>query len=516
MFFFPSRNKKNKRKKRKEKETKMDSDSSLLPPLTVSYGETSSDSVPAVQEESSISDSSSSASADSESPQQIDISEKIKEQKLNQYNNAVEEIERRKLALAANCNSSSSNSSTESTAVAVNIQFQSHQGYRFALMNKANRFMRPSCKRPAFRLLGFFRNNEELEEYIEELKSSGCIDPQDGSCKLGDIHKVPIITHYTLISKSISRDRNEQYVISKINEIKKLHMEHHRMADEEFRQNREEKKAGKTGLSIEKKREKAKEKRKKSSREAAIKEKAASLASTTAAAAPSLIGRVPRAMEFREQNYAIIIMLEDITKPVLKGQDDPEPVILLLDAFESKEEAQKYLDTLSHYVFYMSMYIVDMYQWLFPEDLDAKQIEEQYRNPEQNLIMKTKKEKDLEVKKYKEDVESKKNNALEDHSSSVAVDTSTTVTAAAAAISADPMFTESNHLLPSQTTTSSSGPIVSGNEPMKVTIIDEPISQAELERLTDTARDVTISSVAGSVTSAETAKAFQDRLKTCS
>jgi len=459
---------------------------SQLPPLTVSYG---NDDRTETKTETDVVDGT----------QQIDISKQIKEQKQNQYRAAYDEIERRKEAVIANTGDTKNTTNIPRAA-----QLKSQSGYQFAVINKANRFMKPTCKRPAFRILGFFRNNEELSSYIEELRDSNQID-ENGICKLGDLHKVPVITHYTLLSKSMDRDRDEKYVISKIAEIKQLHLDHQKMAEEEFKQNREEKKAGRIGLSIEKKREKAKEKRKKSSREAAIKSVANS-ASASTQKTQQLVGRVPRNLEFREQNHAIIIMLEDITKPVLKGHDDPEPIILLLDAFESKEAAQNAFDSLSHYVFCMSMYIVDMYQWLFPEDLDAKQIEEQYRNPEQNLIMKTKKEKDLEVKKYENEVTQSKSNAIENHSESISS------SASSSSISADRMFTEANHIIPRRNETEI-GPIITGNDPMEVKIIEETITTEELEKLTDNSQLIMGPSVSG--TAADSVDAFQERAKKC-
>lgn len=416
------------------------------------------------------------AATSSEAPgplKQEDLSEETKKELTSKYKQSVEEIKRRKEYIAStqdqsNVNSTNTQIQDYSSLLQLNKEhgLVSHSGYQFAVINIAHRLMNPISKKPAFRILGFFRDQKDLIQYLQEAqKYPGVINP-DGTSNLGTMHKVPLIEKFCLLTKSEKRNRSESYVLSKTNEIKQLHLNFFIKSKEEFETNIKETKTGATNQSLEKKREEAKKLKQKSSREAALNQKMKSdlqnaikkrsnTNSLTAAGLDKKINNknmpllnqimsgnisqeietasinndeqnvlevdddnfttqshnadiscisVPGALQRRRQNFAVILVLEDITKPVMQGHDDPEPLILFIDCFEDESSARDYMsNTLSKYVYYHNMFLVEMYEWLFPEDLVYDKMDERYRDEEQNKIMQAKKEKEKELKDFEKD-----------------------------------------------------------------------------------------------------------------
>lgn len=283
----------------------------------------------------------------------------------------------------------------------LSLQLNSIHNYKFAVVNKAHRGLNPWCDRPAFRILGLFRTEGEFVNWMEEMKELRCIyfDEVDEKmkCKLGDLHKLPLL-QYTLIAKTATRERDESYTKQKISNMKNIHLEHMKMARQEFEEHREKRVQGHMGLSLEKKRQNANKKYKSSGRAKALKT-CDKTKKREALKTMQEVSRVPRSMELSKQNQAIIIVLNDVTENTLAGKDDPEPAILILDSFESCEEAEKYIEKLKNYVFCLNIDVVDMYVWHFPEEVDFDQVKEKYRNPEQDKIMNEKKVRKLEVEK---------------------------------------------------------------------------------------------------------------------
>jgi hypothetical protein len=270
-------------------------------------------------------------------------------------------------------------------------------GYDFAVINKAHIKMNPPCKRPGFRILGLFREGDgEYDNWLDELRDQGIIFWDDktnqSTCKWGDMHKLPLMK-YGLLSKTPEKDRSHLYVTNKIELLKKLHMENIQFSKQEFAETRKGTSQGKMGLSIDKQREKAQEKRKKLSREQALNDK-----SKAEHVSKQEVARVPRSMQLMQQLYAVIIVMHDISTDVLSAKADPEPAIMIVDAFDTCDDAIKYIETLKNDVFLMNIDVVTMYVWIYPEDVKYDQVEEKYRNPEQNLIMQGKKNACRDIK----------------------------------------------------------------------------------------------------------------------
>ncbi len=333
---------------------------------------------------------------------------------LNRHEERVGEIERRQ---QESIKMKKEKASYGLPAKAPTVKLQSKFDYKFAVVNKSHRMLNPPCKCPAFRILGLFKHERDFNNWVDDLKEFKMLffdeESESMKCKLGDLHKLPL-EQYMLIPKNSIRERDAEYTKEKIEQIKKKHLDHLEMSIEEFKQHHTERTQGKMGLSLEKQREKAREKNSKSSRSQAVaaaaleNEKGIRQENSRVSARNSMkeVARVPRMMELRGQQYAIVIVLIDVSISFLAGKDDPEPAIMLIDCFDTIENAEAHMETLKNYIFCMNMFIVDMYEWLFPEDIVLDDIKEKYRNPEQNKLMNDKKLRKEELLKYEQELKS--------------------------------------------------------------------------------------------------------------
>jgi hypothetical protein len=300
------------------------------------------------------------------------------------YDQKVGEIERRKKMLE-------SHRSTRMTALEppkiVLDDLESKYGYKWVLINKAHRFLNIQHDRPAFRILGFFRDDESIMEYVIQLKRMQYLD------HLGDIHKLPLMK-YTVIAKNKERERDAEYTLRKVEQIKNLHFEHDRKANEEFQDNLTKGKIGDMGKSL------YKQKKKKTTTRSKALEHAKKNMTMTEKMEQS-VASVPRFAELRNQRYAVIVSLQDFTRGVMKGIDDPEPLVMFIDAFENEDEAKRYIEEcLQDYIVNVHLDVVDMYEWLFPEDINPDQITECYRHEELNRIMQERKNQKRELQRF--------------------------------------------------------------------------------------------------------------------
>lgn len=289
-------------------------------------------------------------------------------------------------------------------AVGTNLdELESKYGYKWVLINKAHRFLNIRRDRPAFRILGFFRDDESIMEYVHNLKRMKYLE------MMGDIHKLPMMK-YTVIAKNKERERDAEYIMRKVEIVKNHHFEHDRKADAEFQENLCKGKTGEMGKSLHKQKQAAQNatqnatqkttKKKTSSRTKAL-EYADKKDLTMMEKMERSVASVPRLAELRNQRYAVVVTLQDFSKEVLKGHDDPEPLVMFVDAFENEDEARKYMDeVLQDYIVNVHMDVVDMYEWLFPEDINPDQITEHYRHEELNRIMQERKNQKRELTKF--------------------------------------------------------------------------------------------------------------------
>lgn len=282
----------------------------------------------------------------------------------------------------------------------------SKNNYKYVLLNKANAGLNPHSKNPAVRILGFFRSREEIDAYVAEAKRNRV----DIALTLGDVHMAERMK-WVLVSNTTTRDRDEIYVTEKINQLKALYYKERQTANEDF--NRSKKggggSGGKMGATLERQRERqqaaAKKKHQKSSKIEALglraklpppsAEEGKALSSQKKDDSGDdyhhLVGTVPRSLELRRQSYAVVSIMKDYTRPVMRLKDLPEPAVLFIDCFDTVDDAQVYIkDTLAKYIHMMDMDIVEMYEWIYIEAMNPEKLPpeaEMWRDPEQTSIM---------------------------------------------------------------------------------------------------------------------------------
>lgn len=92
------------------------------------------------------------------------------------------------------------------------------------------------------------------------------------------------------------------------------------------------------------------------------------------------------------QRFAVVAFLLDYSERVLKLEADPMPAACVYAAFASVDEAEQYIEkTAGRHETQFHLDVVEMYQWLHPEDVDDNQLTEVYRDPELNKIMNARK-----------------------------------------------------------------------------------------------------------------------------
>lgn len=107
-------------------------------------------------------------------------------------------------------------------------------------------------------------------------------------------------------------------------------------------------------------------------------------------------------MERRGQRFAVIVFILD---EGTKYEEDREPIFVWLASFDTIQECKSYIeDTAKDKVKDYDMYAVDMYEWLDPTVLEKNkdELNESYRNPELNKVMRRRKIEKNRVKSFQE------------------------------------------------------------------------------------------------------------------
>ena len=276
-------------------------------------------------------------------------------------------------------NNNNTNADQQQTSLSL---LPSIDGYQFVLLNKCHIMQRPRAKCAGFRILGFFTTREDAINHLKLL-------PND--C---NVHIAPRMS-WVLLPKTIERDKDVKYVHEKLEQIRKLHIDERRKADEDFKANVEKKQTGKIGLSLEKQKQKQNSRAKKTKRYAGRKRALDVVTKQIQDAvlndSSKSVQKIPRNAELRRQTCAIVAIWKDYTESAMKLTDEPEPAILFIDAFDDDKAAQKHIEsTLSADITMLDLDVVDMYEFVFPEYMSADKLpqgSEVWRNSEQTMVM---------------------------------------------------------------------------------------------------------------------------------
>jgi len=276
------------------------------------------------------------------------------------------------------------------------------------LINLGHRQQNPTCEKPALRFLGAFDSKESLLNHIKQNGQSECtlynVFPHNG---------FPIC-------KSIKRQINPSYCLKRKKEIEEWYTKYQKKIDSEFKKTVMEKaeadpqktgiidppqktdRKGKHGRKIRRKRI--------SSRLQALEKHSEQLKNNQSTNKKEIIKKLDRNLEIRNQNYVVISFYKDPRPSVKSGRSDPEPLVFIYGVFNTVEESKKYIKNIaSKFVNDMHLYIIDAYEFIFIDEqfIKDKSIEEEWRKPEENLIMKQHDEEQKQVllmeEKYKQE-----------------------------------------------------------------------------------------------------------------
>ena len=254
------------------------------------------------------------------------------------------------------------------------------------LINIAHRHQNPKSKIPSFRICGAFPDVDRLKRHVS---STGGVNAYGGANLLkAEAHKKFIIC------TSYEKQQNADYMMTKINDITERYIKTLKFHNEEFNQNKSNRKQGKTGLSTTEKIKKH------TSRKELIDSKF-----DQESKSGTENGEVGRNAEVRNQSVAVISILDDLTPAVLNAIEDPEPVVIVWGCFENDKQAKDYIyNTASKYVKDLMLDIVNMYEWVYPTEIAKRveEIDEEFRDPTLNKVMKSRKQQKEAVLSYEE------------------------------------------------------------------------------------------------------------------
>lgn len=266
-----------------------------------------------------------------------------------------------------------------------------HQNY--ALINLAHLSLRPKSESPAFRILGVFNTIEELKEYGLRIRQQVPIDIR--CISLHDWTIIPVFDY---------DDESRERLVQKLQQILQNHYKEQREANVDYSSNKNEKTIGKTHQSLEKKIENAQKKLEKSKKKvnvnAVLKAKVRQEVSTGGL---KKLGPYPSNFCIANQSFAVISILRDNTSERIEGSKSPEPLFRISGVFATESQAESFIkdeisfiDRLYHYD------VVNMYEWLYIEDVNFDQVKTEYRETELNNIMEQRKSEQKRVTKFKD------------------------------------------------------------------------------------------------------------------
>jgi hypothetical protein len=225
----------------------------------------------------------------------------------------------------------------------------------FVLLHITHREQRPSCARPGFRILGAFASEAAMLQHARDVGA--------GNCSLWKMR-----THELCVCcESTARQSDPDHVLAQRQRLFALHT----LNTEDFKRSVQQQGQGSVGRSM-------------AAREKAAQERA----QKPGYRAPQAPHGDTLQATVTLQKFAVIGLLCDLRDAVLDGLEAPEPGVGVFRVFEDKDDAAFYAKYTAHAEYpACEIFVVDMYRWLFPEDLRLDEVEEVYGiKPLQNIM----------------------------------------------------------------------------------------------------------------------------------
>lgn len=281
------------------------------------------------------------------------------------------EIERRQAVLNESTGNTGNTGSNAPPTMPRRYVDMYDENQKFVLFNIAHIEQRPINSRPSFRVIGFFPS---------EAKAIAKASSMPGDCS---IFMAPVGAH-NLLCSSLTNQNDPNYVSSKISTILKMNEDIAASHTGDFKKRTSEPNvAGGSSTTSQ-----------------------PSSHSYKSVDPPSGCKEVSDFMQsnaVRNQTFSVCSSQRDLT---VQLNDPPEPIVIFWRSFQTEADATDYVtNTLSKDVTNLNIDVVDMYEWIFPEDVDRDKLNEGYRNKELNTIMAKRKTAKDDIKDYERQCE---------------------------------------------------------------------------------------------------------------
>lgn len=258
--------------------------------------------------------------------------------------------------------------------------------HAFVLVNFTHIGQRPSSQFPGFRIMGAFPSKEaatlfQQRHHSDSKLSFWCIPT----------HQLAVIC------KSSELHQNRAHNRRQIEALVQLYDEMDAKSDKDFDKNVKEQKTGKRTDSVCCRKLKVCKRLKEEA------EKKKNEFNEQQESSTPINYEVMAKHIIHNQRFAAIIVLSDIRDEVVDAEEIPEPCVAVLDVFADKELAISYAKTVARNQYpKLHIDVVDMYEFLFPENIHTDKVNESYGDRMLDEIMQSRKENLSETKRYRE------------------------------------------------------------------------------------------------------------------
>lgn len=238
--------------------------------------------------------------------------------------------------------------------------------FKYVVYRLAHEQLPIHAARPAYMVLGFFSNKLTARIFANSINERANGTDFIGMCK---------VCKYIIIGKTIEHIQSPVYVQEKLEALNKCYEKYREFRDQEFAGNKNNKTTGLPGLSIKTRRE---ARNWSALQESSFKRHKHRMKKAKAYWEPVSEEHPPDS----SQKFALVVHLRDITEAVLDGEEQPEPAIMFVRSFSNVKTAKKWIkDIGSTWFSSVHLDLVDMNQWIYPEDIDEAAIETEYSHP---------------------------------------------------------------------------------------------------------------------------------------
>lgn len=262
---------------------------------------------------------------------------------------------------------------------------------RYLLYSVSHAEMPPIAKdptNPGIRVYGLMESRDDCRAYAKEVSAA------DPTCSLliTDTHR------WDVLARSPDRLADPHYKPAKLRRLAQAHAELRASTTAEFRNNVDSHRTGGKDTKNE---------------ETMVSEETREVRrilheatwEQTVATGRKARTRLPGTLAIEDQRFMVVAFMRDLSPEVVDGDDDPEPAFMVLAAFATEKECDRYVrNVAADQVQDHDMDIVEMRQWLHPEQMGlSERLSTIYRDKELTEIMSQHKKDATQVSRFKQE-----------------------------------------------------------------------------------------------------------------